>query len=146
MVIGILSLMFRNIFSKKGKVIAVGLKILQTLLIVMHIYCRPYNKADKTATWSKNYQKYSLYIKWQVMKEQKTQRTQLLVFGQYKRANKQHIQSSKNINKSWSRRNNWAQNDSKNTTSDEATHTIKTARQDIMYKSKQAIISGAGCV
>lgn len=29
--------MFRNIFSKKGKVIAVGLKILQTLLIVMHI-------------------------------------------------------------------------------------------------------------
>lgn len=34
------------------------------------------------------------------MKEQKkTQRTQLLVFGQYKRANKQHIQSSKNIKK-----------------------------------------------
>lgn len=29
----------------------------------------------------------------------KTQRTQLLVFGQYKRANKQHIQSSKNIKK-----------------------------------------------
>lgn len=33
------------------------------------------------------------------MKEQKTQRTQLLVFGQYKRANKRHIQSSKNIKK-----------------------------------------------
>lgn len=33
------------------------------------------------------------------MKEQQTQRTQLLVFGQYKRANKQHIQSSKNIKK-----------------------------------------------
>lgn len=30
----------------------------------------------------------------------KTQRTQLLVFGQYKRANKQCIQSSKNIKKS----------------------------------------------
>lgn len=72
--------MFRNICSKKGKVIAVGLKILQTLLIVMHIYCRPYNKADKTATWSKNYQKYSLYIKWQVMKEQKNSKNTIISF------------------------------------------------------------------
>lgn len=47
--------------------------------------------------------------------------------------------------KSWSRRNNWVVKDNKNTTN-EATHTIKTARQDIMYKSKQAIISGADCV
>lgn len=80
------------------------------------------------------------------MKEQQTQRTQLLVFGQYKRANKQHIQSSKNIKKVDQEGTIEFRRIIKNTTNDEATHTIKTARQDIMYKSKQAIISGAGCV
>lgn len=67
-----------------------------------------------------------------------------MVFGQYKRANKQCIQSSKNIKKV----------DQEGTiefrrivkTQQVMRHTIKTARQDIMYKSKQAIISGAGCV